>query len=235
MNNYEAKIEAKRERYAELSQKAAERSDVAYNQSRSLVNMIPFGQPILVGHHSEKRHRRDIERINSGMRKSIEEDKKSEYYAKKAEGYGTHGISSDDPAAVEKLEIKLAKLEDQQKNMKELNAEARALKMEKPYAAYQLSNNNAVIRNTKQRIKQLSAKSEIQLIFRQGEGWKMEESLEENRIMFIFESKPNEETRTILKSGGFKWSPTRSAWVRMITNNGRYSAKHIIEKLIINN
>jgi hypothetical protein len=36
------------------------------------VEMIPMGQPILVGHHSERRHRRDLERHDRNIRKAIE-------------------------------------------------------------------------------------------------------------------------------------------------------------------
>ena len=43
-----------------------------------------MGQPILVGHHSERRHRRDLDRIDSHMRKSIEEDKKADYFSNRA-------------------------------------------------------------------------------------------------------------------------------------------------------
>jgi hypothetical protein len=50
--------------------------------------MIPMGQPILRGHHSERRHRRDLDRIDSRMRKSIEESRKSEYCAHKADSLG---------------------------------------------------------------------------------------------------------------------------------------------------
>ncbi len=32
--------------------------------------MIPPGQPILVGHHSERRTRRDAQRIENGMKTS---------------------------------------------------------------------------------------------------------------------------------------------------------------------
>ncbi|HAO14890.1 MAG TPA: hypothetical protein DDE71_04930, partial [Tenacibaculum sp.] len=39
---------------------------------------IPFGQPILVGHHSEKRHRRTIEKAHRAMDKCLEESKKAE-------------------------------------------------------------------------------------------------------------------------------------------------------------
>lgn len=45
--------------------------------------MIPMGQPILVGHHSEGYHRRHIGRMNSNMEKGLEELKKAEYYERK--------------------------------------------------------------------------------------------------------------------------------------------------------
>ena len=45
--------------------------------------MIPMGQPIIVGHHSEGRHRRDLKRIDSNMQKSIEESKKADYFSDK--------------------------------------------------------------------------------------------------------------------------------------------------------
>lgn len=41
---------------------------------------IPFGQPILIGHHSEKKHRKVIERANNAMFKAFEENKKAQSY-----------------------------------------------------------------------------------------------------------------------------------------------------------
>lgn len=108
---YQAKLEAKRDRYADRADKARSASTAAFQSARVIADGIPMGQPVLVGHHSEKRHRRDLERIDRGMRKGIEEQGKAAYYADKAEGYGTHGVSSDDPAAVKKLRAELAELE----------------------------------------------------------------------------------------------------------------------------
>lgn len=76
MNAYEQKIEDKKAKFQTMADNAAQRSAVAYKTSHAISEHIPFGQPILVGHHSEKRHRRDISRINSNMQKSIDEDKK---------------------------------------------------------------------------------------------------------------------------------------------------------------
>ena len=79
---------ARIERYEGYSENAAARSESAFNKVHSISSMIPPGQPILVGHHSERRHRRDLERMDSGMRKGVEESKKSEYYADRARSIG---------------------------------------------------------------------------------------------------------------------------------------------------
>src|SRR5947209_4366753 len=42
------------ERLQNASVRASERSESAYERSNELVANIPFGQPILVGHHSER-------------------------------------------------------------------------------------------------------------------------------------------------------------------------------------
>lgn len=75
---------------------------------------IPFGQPILVGHHSERRHRNAIRRADSAMRRSIEHSDMSRHHAAKADGIErqlNNSIFSDDPDALEQLEAKIAKLE----------------------------------------------------------------------------------------------------------------------------
>jgi hypothetical protein len=84
IREYEQRQRDRAERYTELADKAKERSTAAYERSSTLSGMIPFGQPVLVGHHSEGRHRRDIERIHAAMDRSVEESKKAEYYTDKA-------------------------------------------------------------------------------------------------------------------------------------------------------
>ena len=44
---------------------------------RERLEMIPLGQPILVGHHSEKRHRRDLKRIDEHFAKAVVSRQKS--------------------------------------------------------------------------------------------------------------------------------------------------------------
>lgn len=79
------RAEDRAERYEGYASNAAARSDAAYQAAHRIADGIPMGQPILVGHHSERRHRRDIERMHSGMRRSIAEEAKAEHYAERAE------------------------------------------------------------------------------------------------------------------------------------------------------
>lgn len=69
----------KAERYETYAENAQARAESRSQAAESISSFIPFGQPILVGHHSEKRHRRDIERIRSNVEKSVEEYDKAEY------------------------------------------------------------------------------------------------------------------------------------------------------------
>ena len=121
MNAYEERQDSKREYYESQAAKAHDESDSRYGAAKQLGECTPFGQPILVGHHSEGRHRRDIAKIDNNMRKSVEAMKKAEHYEQKAASVGTGGISSDDPEAIDKLNAKLKKLEKDHKEMKGIN------------------------------------------------------------------------------------------------------------------
>ena len=61
--------------------------------------------------------------------------------------------------------------------------------------------------------------------------FKIVENAEIMRLQVIFDGKPNAEARQIMKSNGFRWSPSNSAWQRQLTNNGIYSTKRLLEKL----
>ena len=121
MNSYEEKLAARKVRYQERAERARAESEQRSDNARQIMSFIPPGQPILVGHHSEKRHRRDLAKIDTNIRKSIEAGKKADHYERRAESAGKSGISSDDPEAVTKLKAKLAKLEAKQEGMKAAN------------------------------------------------------------------------------------------------------------------
>lgn len=83
--NTQERARAKAERYEEWADKARERSSQAFERSESAVAGIPAGQPILVGHHSERAHRSAINKSWAAMGKSVEEMNKAEAHESKAE------------------------------------------------------------------------------------------------------------------------------------------------------
>jgi hypothetical protein len=73
------------ERFTEYAGNAAARSDAAWRGEHAILDGIPAGQPILVGHHSERRHRRDLERAENLRRKGSAEADKAEYLEQRAD------------------------------------------------------------------------------------------------------------------------------------------------------
>lgn len=128
-SDYEQKRKKGAERARYCAAKAQSNATDAYNRVKGILSNICPGQPILVGHHSEKRHRRDLEKTDNLMRKSINEDKKAVYFLDKAERLEDDNsgvISSDDPKALEKLRAKVDELEKRQSKMKTINVAYRA-------------------------------------------------------------------------------------------------------------
>ena len=125
------RLEHKLERRREWAEKAEQRSNAEAQAAQRITECIPFGQPILVGHHSEATHRRLIERSAGHINKSVSAYKMYEYHESKAEGLERqleNTIFSDDPDAIERLQEKLAALEKLQEQMKGINKIIRASK-----------------------------------------------------------------------------------------------------------
>ena len=78
MNEYEQRQEERKARYLELAEKAVKASETASGRASGILSVIPAGQPILVGHHSERRHRRDLATVDRAMRKSVDLMNKSQ-------------------------------------------------------------------------------------------------------------------------------------------------------------
>jgi len=60
------------------------------------------------------------------------------------------------------------------------------------------------------------------------DGGKIFLNMEANRLQILFDEIPSEETRSALKSHGFKWSRKNEAWQRQLTRNAIYDAKQIL-------
>lgn len=94
-----------------------------------------------------------------------------------------------------------------------------------PFPSYLLTNNNANIRRVRQRIEELSHKTEfVGWTFPGGEA-KVNEA--ENRLQLIFADKPDADTRQALKSEGFKWAPSQGAWQRQLNQNAIRAAARL--------
>lgn len=175
---------------------------------------------------------------------------------------GTNIIKSGDADALEQLQKKLEKAEALQTEMKAVNAyyrkhktlkgykdytDERATELDKaikesmygvPFPPYALTNNNAKIRNTKARIKQLERLKEVaETATEQSKDeyktdlFEVIENAEIMRLQLKFEDKPDADTRTVLKRHGFKWSPKNGVWQRQLTNNAKYALQNIIKEL----
>lgn len=262
MNDYELKQQRRRQRYEERADRARANAEAHYDEAGRLAKLRPVGQPILVGHHSERSARADQRRIERNMNKSCDELSKAEHYAAKAAGVGKGGISTDDPDALPKLRAKLEKLEGLQRKMKEANqiVRRRTLTDEQKVAAledlgvsnsnawrvlepdfmgrvgfpdYALKNNNANIRRIKERIQGLEARTnEPGRPDIRGDGYVIREDTDDNRILFVFDAKPPKAVCEFMRAYGFRWSPTRAAWVRQLNNAGRHAAQVAASKIM---
>lgn len=219
--DYLERQEYKKEMYQERAEKADKRSQSHYERHRDIASVIPMGQPILIGHHSEKRHRKDLDRIDNEMRKSIQESEKADYYRNKVDNIdNSKVISSDDPQAIEKLQ---ARIEELEKTKEEVKA--------RPHEWYELQYLNADIRRLKDRIKEIQELEELQFEDITFTGGKAILNRDINRLQLLFDTKPDEETRTLLKKHGFKWSRYEQAWQRLYNRNGIYAVRYVVEQI----
>lgn len=257
-NAYQAKRAARVERLRAAAERAAQESDRAHQAARDIGRHIPFGQPILVGHHSEKRHRRDLARIDANMQKSIEAQKRAEELAYRAAAAEANtAISSDDPDAIEALTAQLAELEATRERFKAINAtirkhktdearitaivagglanERQAAELVKPdfcgrtgIPDYAMANHGANIRRVKQRIERLQSVAALDYQTLTICGVTLEGPID-NRLRVHFPGKPSPEVIADLKRSGFRWAPSEGAWQRMYSNQAIYHAKRIAE------
>lgn len=125
---YRERREARIERLREWAEKREQKSDAAHGAAFNIIENIPAGQPILVGHHSERRHRQDLARHDRYMSQSIEHSNKADQMRERAnniEDALDRAIYDDDPDATERLQEKLNILEAKRNHLKAANIKAR--------------------------------------------------------------------------------------------------------------
>lgn len=250
MNEFEAKREARIERMrTRATAKAAEAEALATKNDALLGAMN--GTPVLIGHHSEKRHRRDLDRIHRDLGRSIEARRESEALERRADAAEqSTAVSSDDPNAIEKLRQKLADTEAEgarivaglklartvlRKNpsnpvaaMKAANVPERIWNFYHFMGALPKTSGNAEARRIKARIADLEAKAARGPKPAETIG-EVEISEEDNRVRLCFPGKPTPKVIGELKSSGFRWAPSVGAWVRHASDMAWYTARRIAE------
>lgn len=116
----QARIDRLRARAAKLRAFAKGKDFSLFSESRS---GIPLGQPILVGHHSERRHRRHLERLNRLVEKGYDALKRAEELEQRAAAAeGNSIIQCDDPEAGRKIADMIKDLEAKREQLKLLNS-----------------------------------------------------------------------------------------------------------------
>jgi hypothetical protein len=255
-HNFEERKQNRIDYAQEQAAKNDQKADQLYNSAKQMAGCIPFGQPILVGHHSEKRDRNFRNKIHNKFGQSFEAQDKAKHYEQKAETIeNSTAIFSDDPQAIEKLKGKLTSLQSAQAFMKAANKCIKKkdkegfLKIPRAtekwwdklitpdpmgrvgFAGYALQNSNAEMARLKKRIAQLENLAARETTETTINGVRVVENVEANRIQLFFNGKPAEEVRTQLKANGFRWCRSENAWQRHLNNWGIRIARQLLEKL----
>ena len=116
------RAEDKAERFNEYSSNASERSEAARKRVHDIADMIPFGQHILVGHHSEHAARAAQNKIERGMRTTVDEWKKSSYWADRAQASLKNAERLERPdVRFRRIKKLKAELRDHQRRMEYYN------------------------------------------------------------------------------------------------------------------
>lgn len=250
---FEAKRDRRIDRLRDRADRKKKEGERRLAQAENIASFIPPGQPILVGHHSERRHRRDLDRIHGLTRKGIDALEASKRLEQRAiSAQENSAIFSDDPAAGEKLESKIARLESRQTLMRDVNrlirankslsslgfSEAAEAKLKTPdflrrvgFPDYALKNNGANIRRLKARLDSLRKEEERPVPADvESNGIRLVENTDENRVQLFFPGKPSESVRKRLKRDGFRWSPFNGCWQRHRSPYATQVAKQFLEQ-----
>lgn len=229
------RMERRLERREQWAASAQGRSAAAFDAASERAAAIPFGQPILIGHHSEKRDRRYRERIRAGMDRGVEESKKAEHHASKARGLAIaleRSIFDDDPDAIERLEAKIEQLEQTCEASNWINrlwrkggaaaviaefgekigesvaktmAECRWLK-----APCSTTNDRAEIRRCKQRLENIRAQRQRAAEAVSSGGINIERHAQIDWCRLTFAEKPDRSVLDALRESGYRWG--RGSW-----------------------
>lgn len=228
------KIENKASRMEERAGNLREDAKQKQDYNESLAGAMA-GSPILIGHHSENRHRNALEKMHNRERKAIEQKQYAGELEKRAEGKrDPYAVSADDPDAVIKLKNRVTDFEKEKAELKAKLPNApegsNFTDGTKSNLKMYISSLTTNIRNTKKRIDELQTQQAKPDYDQTINGVRIMVDKEENRLKIFFPDIPSPEIRQKLKSRGFHWSPRNKAWQRMPSNQAEYLAEEIAKE-----
>ena len=187
----------------ERADKIKEAGEERFHKGFKMITDLPPGQPNIEGRLTGY-----LNRADQLMRSGNEEIKRGERLERRSRGAeeALSNMRSDDPAIIPKLQEAIRNSTD--------NAERQRLR-ERLDTAIRTHERN-------QSGGGLNKKTKL---------YDLEENVTDGRIRFRFDGKPRQEVIDIMKSRGFRWSPSNKAWQRQNTPNGVWSAKKVIEEL----
>lgn len=251
--------QARADRYRKRALQAKTDSSAAYMRAEELVEHIPPGQPILVEHHSETKHRRALECSWNALGKSVELEQKANYYEAKAEAAEhNQAIYAEDDDAIENLTAKIAALESLQERMKMANRIVKGKKQTQNekiealcklgfdrrnaeklfvpncfgqigFADFTIRNNGANIRRLKIRLENVAQLKNTPTKEYTIGEVRIIENTETNRLQVFFPEKPSEEVRKELKSNGFRWASIAVCWQSYLNDRQKNRIEQILK------
>ena len=129
------RAQAKADRLEGCADNAVKRSENYYQKSKKHSDFLALGEPIKIGHHSERRHRKLIEDNWRNMGRSIEEGEKAKEYERRAAYWAERAnkIDLSMPDSLEYFEEELRKAKEYHQLLKD-NPEKRSHSMSLQYA-----------------------------------------------------------------------------------------------------
>jgi hypothetical protein len=119
--NSQERAKNRADKLADYAQSADKRADEWCQKSNEGKDFLALGEPIKIGHHSEKRHRALIDRNDERMRKSVNAVEEAEKYRERVKYWKalTDKIDLSMPESIEFFKAQLAEAEEYHKCLKE--------------------------------------------------------------------------------------------------------------------
>ena len=119
--NAQERAQKKADKLTGYASNAEKRSNDFYEKSNKDKDFLVLGEPIKVGHHSERRHRKAFEDAYNNMGKSVAESNKADDYKSRAEYWErkTNDVNLSMPESLEFFEFKLEEATKEHKFLKD--------------------------------------------------------------------------------------------------------------------